>query len=344
MKKSLLEMLFYIFISASANLIFAQQKAVCGEPIELKLSHFVPVKHVHHEKVLEPWARKIEALTNGRVRITIIPNQELGSASEQYDLVYEGVADISFGLPDYTPGHFPLTACIKLPFMIKSAEAGSLVLWDTYEKYLKNEYKDVKVLALSCVGPAQLFTTKKHVKTLEDLRGMKIRTPDPFVSKVLEQLGAIPVKRTITEAYGVLKSGEVDGIVSPWEGMNSFKFYEPCKYYTVINLYSMPLFVIMNKHKYESLPEDIRKIIDKNSGEKLSALSGRVYDQEDIKGRKLAEENGGITYQLPPKEVERWKRVAMPIGDEWIEDMRAKGLLGQEVLSHVVDLLVQLQR
>ncbi len=323
--------------------VYLFQNRVFAEPIQLKMALFVPDKHVQFSQVIEPWARRIEDLSDGRLKINLYPGGELVSPRDQYDAVQKGDIDLSFGLPGYTPGKFPLTSAIRLPFLVRSAEKGSIVLWDTYKRFLQEEYKDVKILWLFCHGPGQLHTTKKQVKTLDDLKGLRIRTPDPLVSKVLERLGAVPVKKPITEAYDALAEGSVDGVVAPWEVMRPFKFYEYCKYHTIVNLYSMSFFVAMNKDVYASLPENLRKIIDENSGERMAMASGKAADLEDLKGAKLAMEQGGEIHILSDQEKERWRGIAMSVGGDWVKEMESKGLPGDKVLSHVSELLISIQ-
>ena len=305
-----------------------------GETIELKLSHFMPTKHVQHSKVMEPWAKKIGELTDGRVKVTIFPGGALGKPPQQYDNAVKGITDIAFGLQSYTSGRFPLTSALRLPFMVKSGEQGAKALWRTYEKYLRNEYKDVKVLWLFMHGPGQIYTTKKQVKTIDDLKGMKIRSPGPIMSKVVKQAGAVPVHMPITQVYTALERKTVDGVAAPWEIMRPFRFYEQCKYATVADIYSMTFFVVMNKKKYESLPPDIRKIIDDNSGLQMAITAGRAYDQADTPGKKLFEEKGGTIYQLPEAEKEKWMKSSMIIKTNWLKDMEAKGLPGKAVLDY----------
>lgn len=314
-----------------------------GEIIELKFSHFVPVQHLMHKNIVEPWIQKIEKAANGKVKITVFPAQQLGKAPEQYDLVLKGAADIAIGMPDYTPGRFPLTAGITLPFLVKNGETGSIVLWNLYLKFLKDEYKDVKVLWFHCHGPGDLHAVKKPIKTLDDLKGLKIRTPNPVMAKVFEKLGATTVTIPVTEAYAALQSGKADSILNPWEGLKPFKFYELTKYSTIANVYTMPFFVIMNKQKYESLPPDVKKVFDENSGEAMAAMSGKAFDAEDAAVRTFAQQNGGQVYILPAEEREKWKKASMFVGDEWIKQMEAKGLPGKAFLEKAMEMLLQIQ-
>lgn len=312
-----------------------------AETIELKMSHFMPTKHVQHARVMAPWAEKIEKLTDGRLKVTIFPGGALGKPPHQYDNAVKGITDIAFGLQSYTPGRFPLTSSLRLPFMVTSGEQGANVLWRMYEKYLQDEYKDVKVLWLFMHGPGQLHTTKKQVKTLDDFKGLKIRSPGPIMSKVFKQFGAVPVHMPITQVYTALERKTVDGVAVPWETMIPFRFYEQCKFSTVADIYSMTFFVVMNKKKYESLPADLKKIIDENSGLEMSIAAGKAYDMGDIPGRKLFETKGGTVYQLPAAEREKWIKAAMPVKEAWIKDMQSKGLPGQEVLDYAQEMLLK---
>ena len=322
--------------------LFFPDKASAGEVINLKISHFGPREWDLHRNLLEPWARKIEKLTRGRVKFTIYPKQKLGTSKEQYELVVKGVADVSLSLQGYTQERFPLTTVMTLPFLGESGEKASIVLWALYEKYLREEYKDVKVLALFCHGPGQIHTVSKKVKTLQDLKGLRIRMPNPVLGKVIKSLGATPVVTPVTDAVQMVRKGKLDGACLPWEGFYNFKFLET-KNHTNLNLYTLPFFVVMNKEKYASLPADIKKIFDENSGEGMSALAGKVMDDDDKRGIRFAEGRGDFIYTLPKSEVARWKKITMPMGDEWVEKMKAKGLPGQEVLTYVVDLFIQLQ-
>jgi len=300
----------------------------------------MPTKHTQH-KVMAQWAKDMEKRTNGRLKVTIFPGGALGKPPQQYDSAVKGITDIAFGLHAYTAGRFPLTSVLRLPFMVKSGEQGAKVLWSLYERYLRDEFKDAKVLWMFCHGPGQVYTTKDPVKNLEDLKGVKLRTPGAVMSKVLKQLGAVPVSMPITQVYTALERKTVNGLCGPWEIMRPFRFYEQVKYATVANIYTQTFFVVMNKSKYESLPADLRKIIDENSGRKMSIVAGRAYDTADGPARELCIKKGIQVYTLPPQERRRWIKGAMPVVDNWLADMKAKGLPGKEVLQYTQKMLSQ---
>lgn len=315
---------------------------VSGETIELRFSAFIPARHVQMEEVIIPWVGDIERLSGGGVKISIHPGAELGPAPAQYDMVLRGDADLAFGLPAYTPDRFPLSSVFELPFLVRNAESGSIVLWEIYKNYLRDEFNDVKVLWMFVHSPGQLIS-KRPVRSLEDLQGMKIRSPGAIMSGVIERFGAIPVNVPINKAYEALASGDADAIVTPWEALVPFRFYEQCKFATILDLYAMPFFVIMNRAKYDALPPDLKKIFDENSGDMMSARAGEAFDRGEIAGKNLFLQNGGEIIELSPDERKRWERIALAAGDRWAEETSARGLPGVEVLEATTRMLLQIR-
>jgi TRAP-type C4-dicarboxylate transport system substrate-binding protein len=257
--------LFLLFVAAVVVPSYAQ------EPINLKMSHFCPPEWTVHRDILVPWAKTIESRSNGRITFSFFPFNSLGTATQQYDFTVAGTTDIGISITEYTPGRFPLASVMKLPFLAKDAESASLVLWSLYEKYLHEEFKDVRMLWMFCHAPGQLHTVNKPVRTLEDLKGLRIRVGDQVLARSLELLGAIPVTCPISEGMVLLKEGKVDGIVIPWEAGYRFGVFDICKNHTEINMYVLPFFVVMNTARYMGLPDELRALIDETSGEQMAA-------------------------------------------------------------------------
>ena len=309
------------------------------KPIELKLSHWVGVGHIHHKNVLEPWTKMVEERSKGRLKITIYPGGVLGKPVDHWDMVKDGIADIGWGTHNYTAGRFPLTSAGDLPFMFKTSKGGSRALWELYVKHLQKEHEGVKVLWLFHTTTFHVFTTRKPVKTLEDLRGLKMRTAGGQVAAVAKQLGAIPVTMAAPEAYNALERGVVDGTIFPWEVMVSFKLSEVIKHATVVNLSAATFFITMNLKKWESLPPDLGKVIDDLGGAWAAEFSGAVWDKGDEDGLAAARKAGITIYPLPAAERQRWIQKAKPVEDEWVTSLEAKGLPARQVLADLKDLV-----
>ena len=309
--------------------------------IELKFAHAFSPRHTMQVKVFEPWAEKIGKETNGQVKVTFFPGGALGKTPDHYDLAEKGIADIIYILHDYTPGRFPMTEVFSLPFMTPTATKTSRAMWKTFEEFpeFQKEYERVKVLALFCHPGGDFHTVRKPIRTIDDFKGMKIRTANPSVTEALKIFGAVPVTTPITETYTALERGVVDGTVVPWEGLGIFKLDDLTKYATMTNFYTMTMMVVMNKNKWESLPEDVKKVIDQNSGLALSTWCGKVYDETDEPFKQQAVKKGIEIIDLSPADMERLKALTMPMREQWVKNMESRGLPGQAVLDGALKFL-----
>jgi TRAP-type C4-dicarboxylate transport system substrate-binding protein len=313
----------------AADPVVAQDK-----PIELKFSSWLATVHGHHTGVMVPWAKMVEEKSGGRLKITIYPGSVLGKPADHYDMVKDGIADLGFTTPGYTPGRFPLITVTELPLgMFKSSRGGSLAVMSIFDKYFKNEFKDVKVLWFWVHPPGHFHLAKKQVKVLEDLAGLKIRAATPMLTTMVKTLGATPVSIPAPDTYTALERGTVDGTIFPWEAISSFKIAEVLKYHVASGIYVAPLFTFMNRKKYDSLPPDLRKVIDDLSGNWGAEFNGKVWDQNEFVGIEAIKKAGGTIYTLPAEERQRWLAKLKPVEEEWLKSMEAKGLPGRQLLS-----------
>ena len=325
----------YLIVVALVALAFAAAPAA-GQgttPIELKFSSWVSTVHGHHTGVMVPWAKMLEEKSGGRLKVTIYPGSTLGKAPDHFDMVKNGIADIGFTTPGYTPGRFPLISVTELPLLFKSSKGGSLAVMSIFDKYFKQEFKDVKVLWFWVHPPGHFHLAKKQVKVLEDLAGLKIRAATPILTNMVKALGAVPVSITAPETYSALERGVVDGTIFPWEAISSFKIAEVLKHHAEVNLYVAPLFTMMNLRKYESLPPDLRKVIDDHSGSWAAEFNGKVWDANELVGIEAIKKAGGTIYKVPAEERQRWAAKLKPVEDEWLKSMEAKGLPGKQLLN-----------
>ncbi|OGP64479.1 MAG: hypothetical protein A2169_15405 [Deltaproteobacteria bacterium RBG_13_47_9] len=324
-------------ILGSISFLSSWAGAASTKPVELKFSYWMPTTHSMHTEIFVPWAKEVEKRTGGRVKIALYPGGALGAAKDHVDMVAGGICDIAYFIHSYTSGRFPLTSVVELPLLFPNSEIGTRVLSAIYDKYLKGEYADVKVLYMWCMAPANLHTNKKAIHSLEDLKGLKLRTPGAPQAAVIERLGATSLSMPINEIYSVLERGVADGAVLPWEGIGPWKLQEVLKYHTVATLYSMANGVIMNLKSWNNLSPDVQKILDEINKEYVT-IAGKIFDEHEKVGRKLCEGPGHQIYSLTPTERQKWSERISPLWERWVADMEAKGLPGRKIAEETRDL------
>ncbi|MXN66649.1 C4-dicarboxylate ABC transporter [Stappia sp. GBMRC 2046] len=322
---------------AGAAILFAAANAHAQE-VTLRVHHFLPPQAPVPKNFITPWAEKVEKESDGRIKVEVYPAMQLGGKPPAlYDQAKDGVVDIIWTLPGYTPGRFPGTEAFELPFMPAKAEATSQAAWDFYEKYLQDEFKDTHMIAAHVHGPGLLHVKGEGVHKLEDMQGLKLRGPTRQTTALLEKLGATAIGMPVPAMPEALSKGVIDGTVIPWEVTAPLKVSELVDTHTDFDsdrgLYTAFFVFTMNKDRYESLPDDLKAVIDANSGREVSRWVGRVMDEGDAPGMAIAEKSGNEIIKLPPEEVARWKEAAAPVVDAWIEDVSAKGYDGAAMVE-----------
>ncbi|MCM5678655.1 TRAP transporter substrate-binding protein [Schlegelella sp. S2-27] len=316
-----------------------------AQEVTLKVHHFWPAPAMPPTKILQPWCDKIAAESNNRMKCQIFPSMQLGGTPPQLiDQAKDGVVDIAFTLPGYTAGRFPIMEVFELPFMTNSAEAGAKAAWDFYSKYGQKEFPGIKPLMFSIHDEGYLHTRTKQIKTMADLRGLKFRAPTRMTNKLLASLGATPVAMPLPAVAEAVNKGVIDGFLLPWEVIPSVKLHEMVKFHSETDesrpaLYSAVFILAMNQAKYDSLPADLKAVIDRNSGAGLSATAGKIWDESQAVGRKPAVDRGNTFYKIPAAEVDNWIKASAPLYDEWIANMDKAGLPGKQMLQDARDLL-----
>ncbi len=309
------------------------------KPIELKLSHFLSPMHNTHTDVYVPFAKELEERTKGRVKVTIYPGEALGKSKDHYDMVMQGTVDMANFTPGLTAGRFPLTTVVELPIGISSAKAGSLITWELFNKYLKSEYSGVKILTFFTHGPGDIHMTKKPVRTLEDIKGLRIRSPGPTQTALLKELGASPLTMPIPDVYDALQKGMADGAVLAFSAIKDFKFYELIRHTTISRLYVMPMSVAINLKVWASLPPDIQKTIEELCGSRMAETAGISYDKYDEFGVEAAKKVKAEIIYLSPEERKRWDDKLKAFNEKWVASMEAKGLPGKKVFEEATSLV-----
>jgi len=316
-------------------------------PVTLKVHHFLPPGSTTHAKMIVPWCAKVEAESRGRLKCQIFPSMQLGGTAPQlYDQVRDGVADIVWTLPGYNAGRFPSMEVFELPFMISDAQSASRAAWQFYDKHGRNEFREVKPLAVHVHDAGYLHTRERPVRVLEDFRGMKLRAPTRQTNKLLAALGATPVSMPVTALADAMSKGVLDGAMVPWEVVPAVKVQEVARFHTETDpnlpaLYTAVFLFAMNPRTYAGLPDDLKVIIDRNSGLELSSQVGRLWDEQKASARKLATDRGNTVIVVPAAELARWQRAAQPVATEWVSDMKRRQIDGDALLADARALLAR---
>ena len=311
--------------------------AATAQEVTLKLHQFLPPQANVPKLVLDVWADNVEEDSGGRIKIDRYPSMQLGGKPpELMDQAIDGVADIVWTVVGYTPGRYLSTEVFELPFMMTNARAVSHAYWEMFEEHMKDdEFKDVHILGTWVHGPG-MFHTKDPVERPEDLQGMKIRGGSRSVNALLTELGATPVGMPVPAVTEGLSKGVIDGTTIPWEVTPALKVPELVANHTEFEghaLYVLTFVLAMNKAKYESLPDDLKAVIDENSGLEFSVFAGGTQADADGPAREIALDLGNNISTIPADQTEEWRTRAQPVYDAWLEEMAAKGKDGQALLD-----------
>lgn len=321
--------------------LFFTPAAFGQAPIKLNYSVFFPAHHIHSILAVE-WGKEIEKRTNGKVSVAVFPGGTLTPADKCYDGVEKGISDVGMSVFAYTRGKFPLTEVMDLPVGIKSGLTATKLINEYYNRFQPKEMDGVKVMFLHAHGPG-LLHTKTAVNRLEDLKGMKVRCTG-LATKIVSALGGTPVAMPMGETYDALSRGVVDASMAPQESLNTWKWGEVVKFTTEDfgASYSTGMFVVMNKDKWNALPPDVQKTIEKINEEWIEK-SGKGWDDIDKAGRDATLKLGNKIITLTKDEDARWASAVRPLLDEYVTNMKSKGLPGDQALKFCMDRLKSLQ-
>ena len=308
-----------------------------AKTLELNYSIFFPATH-GQTLLASEWAKEIEKRTNGSVKINIFPGATLTPPDQTYDGVVKGIADIGMSVLSYTKGRFPLSEVIDLPLGYKNGLQATKMTNAFYNKFRPAELSDTKIMYLHAHGPG-IFHTKKPVKTMDELKGMKIRCTGTSV-RVVSALGATPVAMPQNESYDALQKGVVDGSVSPIETLKGWKIAEVIKSTTENfgSAYTVGFFVAMNKKKWDSLPKDVQQIIEQVNQEWIEK-TGQTWDNLDTQGKEFSLGQGNQVIELTREEDQKWAQAVKPVLNEYVNQMKQKGVPGEDALVFCTEWL-----
>jgi len=322
----------FALVAAAALSTAAQAQ----QPIELKLAYFVGDQHAMSQWLVK-WSDQLEKGSNGRIVVKRFPSAQMGPTPGHYDFARTGQADAAWFLHGGTPGRFPLTELINLPYLVGSAEIGVKVLNDPElrAKYLDPEHKGVKVLMLFTHQPGNVNTTKKAIRTVDDMKGLRIRFASPTIRDFVAALGATPVGVPPPEQVEQLQKGTIDGAFIDYGGAGiAFKMGGVIKYTTELYAYVASFGLAMNEDFWNKLPPDLKKlVIDTTTGKEKEV--GEAWDNLDVPGKKALMDAGGEAIRLSPEENAKFRKIGAEVSEAKLKELEAKGLPARAVYNQM---------
>ena len=326
--------------------------SLCAAPafaaeFEFKLHHFLSPKAPAHSKMLAPWVERIEKASNGRIKIEIFPSMTLGGKPPQLPRqVRDGVVDMAWMVNAYAAGSFPRTEVFELPGVKKGDTAAvNVAMFEMYEDYLKPDFKALFPLFQHVHAAQAMHMADKEVRSPADLAGLKIRIPSRTGAWVIEALGASPVKTSVGEIPVALSKKVVDGALIPFEIIPPLKLQDQTKYQIEgpngERLGTTSFQLAMNTARWNTLPDDIKKIFLDNSGAEWHREVGKIWEGADAFGMGLAVKAGNKHIQLSADEWAKFDEAVAPVAKRWIEEMKVQGIDGQALYDKAVELVAK---
>lgn len=329
MLRALLASALALTINAGLN-----TAALAQDKIEMKLAYYVGDQHAMSQWLVK-WSEELEKRSNGRIVVKRFPGSQMGPAPQHYDFARTGQADVAWFLHGGTPGRFPLTELINLPYLVGSAEIGTKVLNDPElrSKYLDAEHRGVKVLMLFTHQPGQIHTVKKPIKTLDDLKGLRVRFPSPMTRDYLAALGATPVGVSPTELVEQLQKGTIDGTMIDYGGAGiAFKMGGILKHTVEMYTYVTSFGLAMNEDFWKKLPPDLQKLVIETTTGKEKEI-GQAWDGLDAPGKKLLLDGGDQPVKLSPADDARARKIAADLAETKVKELEGKNLQARQVYT-----------
>lgn len=301
---------------------------VAAQTVELKLSHFLPPNHTFHKFAIA-WGEQLAKESGGRLKLQVYPAGQLGGgANRQFDSARNGIVDIAISTHGATPGRYPITELVSLPFAAPASgatsEAMSARLTELSGKYLTKEHQGLHVLFLAVTPPLKIHSIAP-ISKVEDLKGRKIRFLGIQWKNIIDAVGAVGVPVPPPDTQDALAKGIVEAATFPHEGASSFDLGTVVKYSLEPGVSSATFAVVMNQAKYDALPADLKAIIDKTTGPAAARAFGTAWDKAELEGKRSMTEKGVTQTTLPDAEVAKFKAIVAPQVEAALKDAESKG-------------------
>ncbi len=306
-----------------------------AEAVEIVMGHPFAAQHPISQNILLPLVDELAEKSDGRIKLTIHAGGSVTSPATIREDVATGVIDMGWTLQGYTPGKYPLTDVVELPFQFDSTLQASYVLWELLQQSpeFQEEYGDVKVVGLWMTDPGELLT-KEPVLNPEDLDGMRIRFAGAAQESMISKFGGTPVGMAMPEVYDALQRGVIDGVANGPSVIESYKLNEVINHTTRgLNSFYSAQVIFMNKSKWDSLSAEDQEILASLTGEAIYRKATDIYSAGYQKGMDMAVESNVTINDITPEQREEWKAKTEHIVDEWLERVNSIGLPGQEILD-----------
>jgi TRAP-type C4-dicarboxylate transport system substrate-binding protein len=319
---------------------------VLADTTVLRVHSWASPKHLINADIIPAWCNEIEKVTQGRVRcdVSYPPN---AAPQGMFDRTRTGVADVTWGLPSYSPGRFLLTEVAELPGVSASSEAMTPAFWRTHEKYLAKagEFRGVKLLGLMLTTPG-VFQTRFPVKSFNDLPGKKMRVPGGVASRIAERLNVVGIAAPQNKVYEMLQQGVIDGAMSPPETAVSFRLMEVAKNMTMVpgGLYYTSFFWVLNENTWKKIGKQDQDAVMKVSGENFARIAGKAFDKWDPIGIKTAKENGVTVTTADAALMKDISTRLQPVVDAWVVEASKKGVDAKAALGYFRSESVKLDK
>jgi TRAP-type transport system periplasmic protein len=341
MKKMALTALAGVLASGLAML----PNTAMSQEVTLRLHTFLPPVANPVKHFMVPWAEKVGKESKGRIKVQIYPAMQLGGKAPQLlSQVRDGVVDIVWTLPGFTPGVMPKLEIFELPFLHRDTHSTVMALQDYIDMHMKKDFEPYHVLLVHTHAGA-LFMSKDPINKVEDFKGMKLRSYSRTNAWILEALGATPLQVALPELVPMLNKGTVSGSILPYEIAPAVKMQDLTDYFTTLappqpRLSTAIFTLLMNKKTYESLPPDLKKVIDANSGRNIAPMAIETWDRIEVDGEKVMRSKSKNKFvSLSAEETAKFKKTVQPVFDRFVKLLDDSGADGKKILADVEMLI-----
>jgi TRAP-type C4-dicarboxylate transport system substrate-binding protein len=327
-------------VAGLAALLGVAPACAQDKTFELKIGTWSPTTHPL-QKAFEDWSASMTKASNGTLKFTIYPAEQLGKAFDHYDMARDGIADITYVSPGYQPGRFPVIDAAALPFLL-SNKNGIPALDEWYRKYAPTEMSDVKFCFAFIHDPGDFHTKDKKVVVPGDVKGMKIRPAHAMMASFITKLGGTNVQGSAPQVRDIIEKGVAEGVTFPWGSIVLFGVDKVTKYHMEAGLYATPFVNVMNKDKYNQMSAAQKKVIDDHCSTEWAVKFANPWADFEHDGiAKIKAEPGHEVYKLTDAQLKEWKDAAVPLTAEWVANVKKKGVDGDKALSEFKEIIAK---